>query len=73
MYMREEDYNLLQMAKTDASDRSMGSSKKTKADIVKAAETAMGDEAAQFIQDNVFGEVTDSVERTQLDHDIPQE
>lgn len=74
MYMKAEDYALIQRKKTEANEASFGSSKKTKADIVRAAESALGEQAADFIEGNVFGEVTDMTETRTLgqDESIPE-
>lgn len=71
MCMPSDAYAQIQAMKTAANDASIGSSKKTKADIVQAASVALGDEAASFLEHQTFGEITDSVERATLDHEIP--
>lgn len=67
MCMRKEDYQLIQRKKTEVNEAAFGSTKRTKDEIVRAAEAALGDEAASFIEGQVFGDVTDMTERRSLD------
>ena len=57
--MRLDDWNRLVAAKTAANMRTIGDSRKVKADLVKAAEAKFGDEAGAFVEAHVTGEVRD--------------
>ncbi len=58
--MPTADYQRLAAHKTAANNKAIGSSQRTKAELVSAAEKQFGDEAASYISRNAFGEVKDS-------------
>lgn len=57
--MRVEDWTRLQAAKTAANNRTIGDSRRVKAELVGAAEKQFGDEAASYIHEHATGEVRD--------------
>lgn len=71
LYMDKASFAKIQSAKTASNDRMLGS-KRTKADIAQAASLELGDEASEWIDKHLIGDVEDSLERTTLDHSIPE-
>ncbi len=63
MKMRKSDYRKIEQAKSRANVATMGSSKRTKEELANAAAGRFGEEAGQFVQDRIVGEVIDSRER----------
>jgi len=70
MCMTKANRRLIAQKKNAENERRMGSTRRVKTDIVSAAESALGPEAAEWIEDHTFGEITDSrepIERMPVD------
>ena len=67
MAMSQSDYAKIEAAKSAWNNRNMGSSARTKAEVVEAASQQLGDEAADFLNraSRPVGSVVDSYERVQ--------